>query len=75
MKNATNELQADLGQLERLVVAPTIDLIALLDTIKRYFTKRSHKLLDYDRHGETVKSLRDKPNRTPAGKFLIGLNN
>lgn len=67
MRNAKGDLFTDLEQLERLVVAPTTDLISLLDSIKRYIVKRSHKLLDYDRHAETLKSLRDKPNRTPSG--------
>lgn len=64
MNQAKESLQTDLQQLERLVVAPTIDFIALLDIIKRYIVKRSHKLLDYDRHGDTVKSLREKQNRS-----------
>ena len=64
MKEAKETLQTDLQQLERLVVAPTIDFIALLDIIKRYIVKRSHKLLDYDRYGDSVKNLREKPNRS-----------
>lgn len=74
MSQAKESLQADLLQLERLVVAPTIDLIALLDTIKRYIVKRSHKLLDYDRHADSLKSMREKANRTISDeKKLSGL--
>lgn len=49
MERAKEELQLDLQQLERLVVAPTTDFVVLLDQIKRVITKRGHKLLDYDR--------------------------
>ncbi len=66
MNLAKDELALDLQQLERLVVAPTTDLVHLLDHIKRILTKRSHKLLDYDRHGEALKSLKEKQSRTAA---------
>ena len=66
MKDAKESLQSELQQLERLVVAPTIDFIALLDIIKRYLVKRSHKLLDYDRYGDSLKSMREKQNRTSS---------
>lgn len=71
MSMAKDELQVDLEQLERLVVGPTTDLISLLDTVKRVFVKRGHKLLDYDRHGEAVKVLRDKPNKTASGNLVF----
>jgi BAR domain len=67
MTKCRQDLQQDLEQLERLVVGPTTDLIMLLDNVKRFFVKREHKLLDYDRFGEQVKGLKDKLNRTVAG--------
>ncbi|KAJ3362651.1 hypothetical protein HDU91_003316 [Kappamyces sp. JEL0680] len=73
MNQAKESLQGDLQQLERLVVAPTTDFIAILDHIKRILVKRSHKLLDYDRHGENLKTLRDKPNPTASDAKKVAL--
>jgi amphiphysin len=72
MTQAKDSLQNDLQQLERLVVAPTTDLIAILDHIKRYLTKRAHKLLDYDRFAESLKTITEKVNRNSADEKKMG---
>jgi amphiphysin len=63
MKEARASLHGDLEQIERLVVAPSMDFIVILDQIKKAITKRNNKEIDYYRHGETIKQLNEK-NRT-----------
>ncbi|KAJ1562603.1 hypothetical protein HK405_010127 [Cladochytrium tenue] len=69
---ARASLGPDLEVIERGVVAPTAELIVLLDNVKRVVLKRSHKLLDYDRHRESVRKLREKPDRTSADEKALG---
>jgi amphiphysin len=66
MKNARDTLQGDLEQIERLVVAPTGDLCVILEQVKKMMTKRSHKLLDYDRYRDGVQTLKSKQGRTSS---------
>ncbi|KAJ2991405.1 hypothetical protein HDV02_003789 [Globomyces sp. JEL0801] len=70
MTTATITLENDLEQIERLVVAPTLEFIGILEKINKMMVKRSHKLLDYDRHGETVHKLREKVRTAAEEKKL-----
>lgn len=62
----------DLDSIERLVVAPTADFITILDQVKRVTVKRAHKLLDYDRHRETVQKMKEKPDRSVSDEKRLG---
>ncbi|KAJ3026209.1 UNVERIFIED_CONTAM: hypothetical protein HDU68_006013 [Siphonaria sp. JEL0065] len=64
-------LLPDLDTLERRLVAPAADLVVMLDNVKRVMVKRSHKLLDYDRHREAVKKLKEK-ERTVSDEKALG---
>ncbi|KAJ3321107.1 hypothetical protein HDV06_004560 [Boothiomyces sp. JEL0866] len=66
MKNARDTLQTELGELERQVVLPTGEYISLIKHIKKLMEKRQRKLLDYDRHQDSLKKLREKQSRTVA---------
>ena len=72
IKGAKESLSENLEQIERLVVAPTLDYLILLDQVKKTIVKRSHKLLDYDRHRSSVEKLRQKTNRTAADEKTLG---
>ncbi|KAJ3075209.1 hypothetical protein HDU98_008935 [Podochytrium sp. JEL0797] len=64
-------LVPDLETIERRLVAPAADLVMLLDNVKKVITKRGHKLLDFDRHREAVKKLKEK-ERTVADEKSLG---
>lgn len=72
MKNARETLSEDLTQIERLVVQPTGDYLVLLDQVKVFMTKRSHKQLDYDRHRASVEKLKLKPARSISEEKTLG---
>ena len=55
-----------LQDIERLVIAPAGEYLTLFEQVKKYVTKRAHKLLDYDRHREAVKKLKEKKDRTAS---------
>eukprot|EP00842_Homolaphlyctis_polyrhiza_P004545 jgi/Hompol1/5091/HPOL_000487-RA len=65
-------LAPDLDSIERLVVAPTGDMITVLDQVKKLLVKRSHKLVDYDRHRESAQKLRERTDRTIADEKRMG---
>ncbi|KAI9331734.1 hypothetical protein BDR26DRAFT_824320 [Obelidium mucronatum] len=70
-KTSREFLLPDLETLERRLVAPAADLVVMLDNVKRVIVKRSHKLLDYDRHREAVKKLKEK-ERTVTDEKALG---
>ncbi|KAJ3280799.1 hypothetical protein HDU79_011337 [Rhizoclosmatium sp. JEL0117] len=70
-QSARQALLPDLETIERRLVAPTQDLVGMLDSVKRVMVKRSHKLLDYDRHREAVKKLKEK-ERTVSDEKALG---
>ncbi|KAI8904464.1 hypothetical protein EDD86DRAFT_249825 [Gorgonomyces haynaldii] len=72
MKSAKETLQQELEQIERLVVAPTQDYITLLEQVRKLMVKRSHKLLDYDRHRSSVDKLKNKQGRTAQEEKTLG---
>jgi amphiphysin len=53
MAQVREELMPQLQDIERLVIAPAGEYLTLFEQVKKYMVKRSHKLLDYDRHKET----------------------
>ncbi|EGF82107.1 hypothetical protein BATDEDRAFT_2765, partial [Batrachochytrium dendrobatidis JAM81] len=65
-------LSSDLDMIERLVVAPTGDFITILDQVKKFMVKRSHKLIDYDRHRDATHKLREKADRSVSDEKRLG---
>ncbi|KAI8621780.1 hypothetical protein BC830DRAFT_111125 [Chytriomyces sp. MP71] len=63
-------LLPDLDTIERRLVAPAMDLVGLLDNVKKVIIKRGHKLLDFDRHREAVKKLKEKERTVNDEKAL-----
>ncbi|KAI8849479.1 hypothetical protein BC829DRAFT_391354 [Chytridium lagenaria] len=59
-------------RIERRLVLPTSELMAMIERVKRFTLKRSHKLLDYDRHRDSVKKMREKPDRTGTDERTLG---
>ncbi|KAJ3126232.1 hypothetical protein HK100_010358 [Physocladia obscura] len=69
-QSSRQTLIPDLETIERRLVAPAADLVGLLDNVKKVILKRSHKLLDFDRHRETVKKLKEKERTVNDEKSL-----
>ncbi len=67
LKDVRERMLPDLEVIERQVIAPTAELLTLVESIKKYMHKRANKLIDFDRHTETYRRLADKPERTSSG--------
>ncbi|RKP04242.1 hypothetical protein CXG81DRAFT_23194 [Caulochytrium protostelioides] len=65
-------LQPRLDDVERRLVAPIRQFVQLLDGVKRTMTKRDHKLLDHDRHRQTLRKLTDSQERTAGDEKKRG---
>lgn len=71
-QSARETLLPDLEVIERRLVSPTADLVLVLDQVKRVIVKRGHKLLDYDRHSQSVRKLKEKPDRSVSDEKTLG---
>jgi hypothetical protein len=49
VKDLQETLKPELEMLETRIISPATDLLAVIKTVQKMITKRSHKLLDYDR--------------------------
>ncbi|KAJ3163174.1 hypothetical protein HDU86_002343 [Geranomyces michiganensis] len=63
MVAARAQLLPELQVIERQMVAPTNDYIALINNVKRLMDKRARKLVDYDRHRDSFQKLKNKPDK------------
>ncbi|KAL2915995.1 BAR adaptor protein Hob1 [Polyrhizophydium stewartii] len=72
MNELKESLSSDLDMVERLVVAPAGDFATILEQVKKVMVKRSHKLIDYDRHRESVQRLREKTDRSASDEKRLG---
>jgi amphiphysin len=70
--HARESLLPDLEVIERRLVSPTADLVALLNNVKKLMVKRSHKLIDYDRHRDSVKKMKERTDRTVSDEKTLG---
>ena len=64
MDRVKEEIIPYIQDIERQVVVPASEYLLLFDQVKKYLTKREHKLVDYDRFRDAVKKLKDKKDRT-----------
>ncbi|TPX63663.1 hypothetical protein SpCBS45565_g06442 [Spizellomyces sp. 'palustris'] len=72
MQTAREQLLPDLEVIERQVVAPTNDYITMINNVKRLMEKRARKLVDYDRHQDSVKKLAAKLDRNVSDEKKLG---
>ncbi|KAJ3410154.1 hypothetical protein HDV05_004034 [Chytridiales sp. JEL 0842] len=70
--HARESLLPDLEVIERRLVSPTADLVSLLANVKKHISKRGHKLIDFDRHRESVRKLKEKADRTVSDEKALG---
>jgi len=56
-------LTPDLEVIDRRVIQPTADYIELIKTVDKFLTKRSHKLIDYDRYRDNHQKLKARTDR------------
>ncbi|KAG8779024.1 hypothetical protein FRC19_000276 [Serendipita sp. 401] len=64
MQELRETLRPELDLIETRIVAPTRDFQGLVKTIRKNITKREHKLVDYDRHNNSLTKLRDKKEKS-----------
>lgn len=63
MRQAKELLTPELNFIEKRVVQPASQFLAVLENVKKFMLKRNHKLLDYDRHRDNYRKLKDNKNR------------
>ncbi|KAJ3149342.1 hypothetical protein HDU86_006977 [Geranomyces michiganensis] len=63
MRGVRTELLPELEIIERQVIAPIKDWLVLIANVRRLMDKRARKLVDYDRHADSVKKLQARTDR------------
>ena len=66
MDRVREDITPLLQDIERQVVLPALEYLQLFDQVKKYLTKREHKLVDYDRYREAVKKLKERKDRSSS---------
>ena len=72
MDRVKEEIMPHLLDIERQVVAPAAEYLSFFEQVKKYLTKREHKLVDYDRYREAVKKLKEKKDRSSSDEKKLG---
>jgi len=57
-------LAPELELIQSRIIAPAKELQGIIKQIRKNITKRDHKLVDYDRHNNSLTKLRDKKEKT-----------
>ncbi|KAL7416882.1 putative actin-associated protein [Mrakia frigida] len=57
-------LSPEIELIDSRIVLPAKDLTEVLKKIRKTITKREHKLVDYDRHNNSLNKLRDKKEKS-----------
>jgi amphiphysin len=57
--------------IDRRVVQPANDMVSLHKLVRKTIVKRDHKKIDYDRHRESLKKLKEKATRDAADERKI----
>lgn len=57
-------LAPELELIESRIAAPARELQGIMKQIRKNITKREHKLVDYDRHNNSLTKLREKKEKT-----------
>ncbi|KAI8590221.1 hypothetical protein BDZ88DRAFT_394930 [Geranomyces variabilis] len=72
MHEARVQLLPELEIIERQVVAPIKDWLVLIGNVHRLMDKRARKLVDYDRHADSVKKLQARTDRNITDEKKLG---
>ncbi|KAJ3166418.1 hypothetical protein HDU88_003286 [Geranomyces variabilis] len=72
MHEARVQLLPELEIIERQVVAPIKDWLVLIGNVHRFMDKRARKLVDYDRHADSVKKLQARTDRNITDEKKLG---
>ncbi|TFY79826.1 hypothetical protein EWM64_g4182, partial [Hericium alpestre] len=54
----------ELELISTRIIAPVKEIQGVMKTIRKMITKREHKLVDYDRHNNSLMKLRDKKEKS-----------
>ena len=57
-------LKPELDMIETRIVAPAVDLLSIIKSIRKMAIKRDHKQLDLDRHTASLQKLQTKKERS-----------
>lgn len=67
-RQLVNELQElirpELEMIESRIIRPTEEMLTIMGTVRKMFTKREHKQLDLDRQSQSLKRAQDKNDHT-----------
>ncbi|KAG9100826.1 hypothetical protein FS749_012545 [Ceratobasidium sp. UAMH 11750] len=64
MEELRQTLSPELELIESRIVGPVKELQTIMKGIRKAITKRDHKLVDYDRHNNSLTKLREKKEKT-----------
>jgi amphiphysin len=71
----TETLSPELDLIESRIVEPSKELTAICKKIRKTCVKRDHKLVDYDRHNNSLNKLRQKKEKSLSDEknlFKVG---
>lgn len=67
-RQQVNQLQElirpELEMIESRIIRPTEEMLTIMGSVKKMFTKREHKQLDLDRHSQSLRKAQDKNDHT-----------
>ncbi|TPX62422.1 hypothetical protein PhCBS80983_g00471 [Powellomyces hirtus] len=66
------QLYPELEIIERQIITPLKEYLMLIANVRRLMEKRARKLVDYDRHSESVKKLQAKQDRNLTDEKKLG---
>ncbi|ADV20384.1 hypothetical protein I315_01487 [Cryptococcus gattii Ru294] len=64
MEEVRETLVPELELIESRIVGPCKELVEICKKIRKTITKREHKLVDYDRHNNSLNKLREKKEKS-----------
>lgn len=64
MQELRDTLAPELELIASRIIEPTKEFQAVMKTIRKNITKREHKLVDYDRHNNSLTKLREKKDKS-----------
>lgn len=68
-------LAPELDLIDSRIVAPSKELVDICKKIRKTCVKRDHKLVDYDRHNNSLNKLREKKEKSLSDEknlFKVG---
>jgi amphiphysin len=68
-------LAPELDLIDSRIVAPSKELVDICKKIRKTCVKRDHKLIDYDRHNNSLNKLREKKEKSLSDEknlFKVG---